>query len=106
MFLPYSVNLKTLFAMTEIEIPYKPVVKPKVKIDKVTKYKLLNSVSEESQVIIHCSYTVSFWNDRIRIWKSTFLYPKESKRKSKLVHHENITLFPLWMPVENGRTVK
>lgn len=91
--------------MTEIEIPQIPLIKPKVIIDKVTKYKLWNSVSEESQVIIHCSYTGSFWNDRIRIWKSTFLYAKGSNHRSKLVHTENITHFTIWMPVNRGETI-
>lgn len=91
--------------MSEIEIIEQPNVKPEEKIEKASRYKLLNQVREESQVVIHCSFTATYYSDRIRIWKSTFLYPKDARRKSKMVHHENITLYPTWMQVENGKTV-
>ena len=91
--------------MSEIEILEVPLVKPKVKIDKTTRHKLLNQINEESQVIVHCTYTGTRIGNRIRIWKSIFLYPKGSTRKSKLIHQENITLFPTWMPVPLGQTI-
>lgn len=91
--------------MTEIEIIDVPTIKPEVKIEKATHHKLLNQVKEEAQVIIHCSYTGTMWGDKIRIWKSTFLYAKDSSHRSKLVHVENITMHPTWMNVDRGQTV-
>ena len=91
--------------MPEIEIIDVTVTQPEIKIDKTSKHKLVNKVEEESQVIVHCSYTGTSMYDKIRIWKSTFLYAKGSSHRSELVHTENITLFPEWMPVERGQTV-
>ena len=91
--------------MTEIKNIDVPTLKPEVKIDKLSRQKLLNQVLEESQVIVHCSYTGSFNSDRIRIWASTFLYAKDSNHKSELIHVENITMYPMWMDVANGQTI-
>jgi hypothetical protein len=91
--------------MTEIEIIDVPTIKSEVKIEKATHHKFLNQVKEEAQVIIHCSYTGTMWGDKIRIWKSTFLYDKDSSHRSKLVHVENITMHPTWMNVKRGQTV-
>jgi hypothetical protein len=91
--------------MTKRETINVPKVKPEIKIDEATRQKLLNAVKEESLVIIHCSYTGSFWYDRIRIWKSTFLVDKNSAHKSKLVHTENIALYPTWSQIEIGQTI-
>ncbi len=91
--------------MSEIEIPNKPAIKTGVKIDEVTKHQLLINIVEESQVILHCSYTGSVYADRIRIWKSTFLYARDSKHRSKLLHFENIALYPNWLSVKAGETV-
>lgn len=58
---------------------------------KVSKH--LTKIKEERQVIIHCTYK-GF--GRIRIWKTTFLVAKNSKHRSKLIHAENISLYPEW----------
>ena len=89
-----------------IECIVMPAVQPGVKVDTVAREKLLSEPLEESQVIIHCSYTGSVWEDKIRIWKSTFLFAKDSSHVSDLVHSENITLYPVWMNVETGKTVQ
>lgn len=91
--------------MTEIEIIDVPTIKREVIIDKETRHRLLNQVKEEAQVIVHCSYTGTMSDDKIRIWKSTFLYAKNSSHRSKLVHVENITMYPTWMNVDWGQTV-
>ncbi|MBK6699300.1 MAG: hypothetical protein IPG55_05255 [Saprospiraceae bacterium] len=91
--------------MTEIKNIDVPTLKPEVKIDKLSRQKLLNQVQEESQVIVHCTYTGSMNSDRIRIWASTFLYAKDSSHKSELIHIENITMYPIWMDVANGQTI-
>jgi hypothetical protein len=89
--------------MEAIEILDIPAVKPKVKISKQTKKKLKPSVQEESQLIVHCSVTGSMQGYAIRIWKSTFIYAKDSSHISKLLHFENITLYPEWTILENGK---
>ena len=91
--------------MTEIEIIDVPTISREVKIDKATRHKLLNQVEEDAQVIVHCSYTGTMGYVKIRIWKSTFLYAKNSSHRSKLVHVENITMHPIWMNVIRGQTV-
>ena len=91
--------------MTEIEIIDVPAINRKVKIEKATRHKLLNKVKEEAQVIVHCSYKGTMLGDRIRIWKSTFLYVKNSNHRSKLVHVENITMYPTWLNVVRGQTI-
>ena len=91
--------------MTEIKNIDVPTLKPDVKIDKSSRQKLLNQVQEESQVIVHCTYTGSMNSDRIRIWASTFLYAKDSSHKSELIHVENIAMYPTWMHVDLFQTV-
>lgn len=91
--------------MLDIENIDISILKPEVKIDKLFRQKLLNQVQEESQVIVHCSYTGSFNSDRIRIWASTFLYAKDSSHKSELILAENITMYPTWMDVGYRQTI-
>ncbi len=79
--------------------------KPKVDITPTVKRQLLNQAEEESQVVVHCSYTGSIWDDHIRIWESTFLCPSNTSRRSKLVFAENIVMFPQWMSVKPGQTI-
>ena len=90
--------------MSNIETIEVPVVKPKVKTQKEVREKILSEVSEESQVIVHCTFYG--YGSLIRIWQSTFLFSHESSHVSKLVHHENITLYPNWMEVSPTGTTK
>ena len=58
---------------------------------------------EESQVILHCSFSSSETFDSfIRIWPSTFLFDNHSSHVCDLVHVEKICLFPKWMLVKAG----
>lgn len=57
--------------MNGIEIS--PEIKPEIKIEKATQRELLNHLKEESQEIIHCNFTGKFGDEKIRIWKSTYL---------------------------------
>lgn len=74
--------------MVEITKPY---------IDKEIMESLRTKLEEERQVIVHCCFPAqpSFGN-LIRIWKTTFLVDKSSNHESKLLHAENISLFPEW----------
>ena len=79
---------------------------PKINLDKDVRNLLLQTQNEsEAQVIIHFSVTGSSLVDRIRIWKSTFLFPTKRDKKSILLHAENITFYPEWMPVPRGRKI-
>lgn len=56
---------------------------------------------EESQVIVHCCFPASpFSGNLIRIWPSTVLLDNASGHQSKLIHAENISVFPYWTEVD------
>ena len=58
---------------------------------------LQTKIEEERQVIVHCCYPAQpTFGNLIRIWKTTFLIDQFSGHESKLLHAENITLFPDW----------
>ena len=63
-----------------------------------TKEQLSNQADPESQVVVHCYYTNNWLDMRmcIRIWKSTFLFSRDSDHVSPLVISENISLYPEW----------
>lgn len=77
-----------------------PIVKPH--IDSVLKEQLQAKANEQNQVIIHCSIKASSEDMVVRIWKSTFLYETNSSNKSELIHAENITIYPYWVPIAKG----
>ncbi|MSQ79480.1 MAG: hypothetical protein EXR21_07380 [Flavobacteriaceae bacterium] len=89
--------------MKETEIIDNTTVKPKIIFDKLTKRTLLKNLCEERQVTVHCSIEAGA-SDKIRIWKSTYLYPDNSKRECALVHAINISLYPEWTPIAVGKT--
>jgi hypothetical protein len=79
---------------------------PKINLDKEVRNRLLQNQNEsEAQVIIHFSVRGSSLFHHVRIWKSTFLFPKKCDTKSILLHVENITFYPEWMPVPYGRKI-
>lgn len=80
------------------------ITKPDVSIDTDTLLQLKTITQEESQVIVHCSYTSQGFMDLIRIWPTTYLIDKGSDHKSELVHAENVSLAPIWTRLEYGET--
>ncbi|SFN82592.1 hypothetical protein SAMN05421594_4334 [Chryseobacterium oleae] len=61
---------------------------------------LQTKIEEEKQVIVHCCFPASpFLGNLIRIWNSTYLLDNQSDHKSKLIHAENITIYPNWTAV-------
>ncbi len=61
---------------------------------------LQTEVQEEQQVIVHCCFPASpFLGNLIRIWHSTYLFDNQSDHKSRLIHAENITIYPNWTAV-------
>lgn len=60
-------------------------------------------IEEESQVILYCCVkSQSFFQEKIRIWSSTYLVDRTLEHVSKLIHFENITLFPEWTDIPYG----
>lgn len=74
-------------------------------VDLKTRFEMLTEYEEEAQVVVHFSFKAIAENQLIRIWKSTFLFPHNAAHKSKLLHCENIPLFPNWLLVEANQTV-
>lgn len=61
---------------------------------------LHTKIEEEKQVIVHCCFPASpFLGNLIRIWNTTYLLDTSSSHKSKLIHAENITIYPNWTAV-------
>ena len=83
-----------------------PAVKnpPKVTptIEKEIKEQLLSLSEEEKQVIVHCKYQAGLGGDLIRIWKSSFLYARDSSHKSVLINTQKITIYPNWTPIQSN----
>lgn len=78
------------------------IVKPK--ISKEILSELQSQMFEEKQVILHCCYKSQFMmEEKIRIWSSTYLIDRHSDHISKLIHMENITLFPNWTDVPHNK---
>lgn len=82
------------------------VAEPEIKIPKPKISEELKTFPDfESQVIVHGYFkNAGEWPELIRIWSTTFLIPHNSFHKSRLVHFENITLFPYWTPIQVGTT--
>ncbi len=92
--------------MTEITIIEAPVISPDTTIDISSKLKQSIEVEEESQVVLHCCFrNLLYGRVKVRIWQSTFLYDLGSSHISKLVHVENITMYPNRMFIAGKETV-
>ena len=82
-----------------------PTVKPSIKVDPKVNSEILSQVETEGTVIVHCSFKAVI-STSIRIWSTTFLVDKVSKRKSKLLHAINIPFALAWLPVTSGTTAR
>ena len=82
-----------------------PTVTPITEIDEAIKQQLQQDVENESQVIVHCKYDASAERDMIRIWKSTFLYARDSSHRSDLIHTQKISIYPNWTLIEAGNSL-
>ncbi len=59
----------------------------------------VESLEEQGIVIVHCRFS---GEGAIRVWQSTFLLDRGSNHRSKLLHVENITLYPVWTFIEGS----
>jgi hypothetical protein len=69
-----------------------PVIEEKIEIAPELLEQLQTQV--EKQVIVHCTVTGIPNYNTVRVWPTIYLIPKEFDRKSKLLHHFNIALYP------------
>ncbi|OBW41376.1 hypothetical protein AB670_02168 [Chryseobacterium sp. MOF25P] len=77
-----------------MEVISKPIIAKEILESLQTK------IEEEKQVIVHCCFPASpFLGNLIRIWNTTHLIDTTSSHKSKLIHAENITIYPNWTAV-------
>jgi hypothetical protein len=53
----------------------------------------------EKQVIVHCTVTGIPNFNTVRVWPSIYLFPEASDKRSKLLHHFNIVLYPNFQPI-------
>ena len=61
---------------------------------------LQTKTEEEKQVIVHCCFSATpYFGNLIRIWHSTVLIDEVLGHESKLIHVENISMFPYWTEV-------
>lgn len=52
---------------------------------------------EEKQIIVHCRCdSKGHENDKVRIWKTTYLIDKASECRSNLLFAFNISYYPIW----------
>lgn len=83
-----------LIAIAMEEVIIKPIIAKELLESLQTK------IEEEKQVIVHCCFPASpFWGNLIRIWNTTYLIDGTSGNRSKLIHAENISIYPNWTPV-------
>ncbi len=82
------------YPSTMEEVVVKPIIAKELLESLQTK------IEEEKQVIVHCCFPASpFLGNLIRIWNTTYLLDNHSSHKSKLIHAENITIYPNWTVV-------
>ncbi len=73
-----------------------------------TKRKTIQQVKQkeeadvESQVVVHCRFTGRFDDDKVRVWKSTFLVARDSEHRSELVSAFNVSMYPEWTILKKG----
>lgn len=88
--------------MPGIKVSSPVIVPSKPKIESTVMAVLLSQLETSSQVIVHCNFSSRFPLDKIRIWKSTFLFAQDSDHISGLVSAENISFYPEWTYLEVG----
>jgi hypothetical protein len=76
-------------------------MKPTNKGEAIVEEVRVVAVKQEEQgiVIVHCRFE---GEGAIRIWRSTYLNDCGGSHRSRLLHAENISLYPYWTPVTSG----
>ena len=76
------------------------------KVQHGVKLKTLYEADEESQVVVHCTFVNSEFDQAIRIWKSTYLLDRGSDHRSELVSAFNVSMYPVWTRVMGGHSLQ
>lgn len=61
---------------------------------------------EEKQIIVHCRcQSRGYEDDKVRIWKTTYLMDKGSESRSNLLFAFNISFYPIWdlLPLNSSK---
>lgn len=98
--LKHTVDIEKLFPTKSHGVETVPAIA--LKEDFKEKIEEANSV--ENQVIVHCRFNTGFdLGPRIRIWPTTFLIPKDSGERVKLLNAINISFYPEWKNINPGK---
>jgi hypothetical protein len=76
------------------------------KVQHGVKLKTQDEADEESQVVVHCTFVSSEFDQAIRIWKSTYLLDRGSDHRSELVSAFNVSMYPVWTRVRGGHSLQ
>ena len=74
----------------------------KTKRKTIVQVKQKEETDVESQVVVHCRFTGRFNDDKVRVWKSTFLVARDSEHRSELVSAFNVSMYPEWTILKKG----
>jgi hypothetical protein len=83
--------------MSSIQAPVPKIKRTKETKEKTASRKLLPET--ERQVTVHFLVKPRT-TEHLRIWKSTVLIDKDTKRRSALTHAENIGIHPQWIRID------
>ena len=96
----HRIDIERLFPKREHGIETVPAVA----IEEAFKEKIKEAIQVENQVIVHCRFFAElFYYPKIRIWPTTYLIPKGSEEKSKLLNAINISFYPEWKKINPGK---
>ena len=90
----YAFSSSTRFSDTE--------TLEKTKRKTIVQVKQKEEADVESQVVVHCRFTGRFDDDKVRVWKSTFLVARDSEHRSELVSAFNVSMYPEWTILKKG----
>lgn len=74
----------------------KIIDKPSTQIDSDLLSKLKEQIHDKGQVVLHILFESAEEGCGIRIWPTSFLFDNHTDHRSKLVHAENISFYPIW----------
>ena len=77
----------------------------RVEISDETNAKLSTLIYNEGQVTVHCKTTSPFGESCVRIWATTYLIDKKSNHRSKLLHIDGVSQYPVWTKLPLGKVL-
>ena len=77
----------------------------RVEIADETKKKLAALIYEEGQATVHCKTCSPFGESSVRIWPTTYLIDQNSNHRSKLLHIDGVSQYPVWTKLPMGKVL-